>query len=252
MLPIAYEKHCAACHRLQFDEKRADLIAGHGISAAQTLTNLRQLYMSEAAKEDPALLKQMIPPRPMPGQPLRKTVRHVSQTFEETVLQAAKIFFGAAVEDETRRKEKLPLGRRGCVECHNMAGSGGAIFDAKSLDALEIMPVLMTEVWRPHAIFNHKSHSALSCLECHAQASHSTENGGEQPLLPAIDTCVRWHAQARSINAAESIGGASTACVECHRYHNGDHPEQSLGAKARRGEVNMAIDEFLRGALGGH
>jgi hypothetical protein len=42
-------------------------------------------------------------------------------------------------------------------------------------------------------------------------------------------------------------GGASVACTECHRYHNGDHPTQGLGATARRGVTGMSLEQFLSG-----
>ena len=124
MAPIVYENHCAACHSLQFDEKRPEQSARHGISAQETLNDLRQLYMSEAAKDDPELLRQFVPPRPMPGRPLRQAKPAIGQAVDDKVLLAAKLLFGAAVDDNARREQKLPQGRRGCVECHNLKAGG--------------------------------------------------------------------------------------------------------------------------------
>jgi hypothetical protein len=149
------------------------------------------------------------------------------------------------VEEKARREQKVPQGRRGCVECHNLKPGAGEIVDSSSLAALEIERPLMTPVWQQHAIFNHRFHRALTCIECHAGAKTSTANG-DQPLLPGIDTCVKCHAPAGGWFGA-GPGGASTSCVECHRYHNCDHPEQNLGAKKRRGELDWAIDEWLGG-----
>jgi hypothetical protein len=246
MLPIVYENHCAACHRLQFDEKRPDHFARHGISARQTLDDLRQLYLSEAAKSDPELLRRFVPPRPMPGEASPRMKPIVSQAVDEKVLVASKLLFGAAPDEETRQKLDMPQGRRGCVECHKLKPGAGPIVNSDSLASLELMPVEMTPVWQRHAWFNHKSHSALKCIECHGAVSASTENGGKAPLLPAIDTCVKCHAASGS-QAAAGAGGASTACALCHRYHNGDQPGQGLGAPARRGKLEMSIDELLMG-----
>ena len=245
MAPIVYENHCAACHALQFEEKRPEKLARHGITVQETLDDLRQLYMSEAAKGDPELLRQFVPPRPMPGQPSPRTKPVIAQAVDEKVLLAAKFLFGAAVEDKARREQKLPQGRRGCVECHNLKPPAGPIVNLSSLAALEIERPLMTPVWQQHAIFNHRYHRALACVECHAAANTSKENG-DQPLLPGIDTCVKCHAPASGSFGA-SPGGVSTACVECHRYHNGDHPAQNLGAKARRGSMEWTINELLEG-----
>jgi hypothetical protein len=246
MAPIVYENHCAACHSLQFDEKRPEQLARHGILPRETLNDLRQLYMSEAAKDDPELLRQFVPPRPMPGQPSPRTKPVIGQAVDEKVLLAAKILFGAAVEDKVRREQKLPQGRRGCVECHNLTPGAGPIVNSSSLATLEMERPLMTPVWQTHAMFNHRNHRALACVECHPAASTSRENG-DQPLLPGITTCVKCHAPASSWFGA-GPGGVSTACVECHRYHNGDHPEQHLGATARRGALEWTINELLKGA----
>jgi hypothetical protein len=245
MAPIVYENHCAACHLLQFEEKRPEQSARHGISAQETLNDLRQLYMSEAAKDDPELLRQIVPPRPMPGRPLRQAKPAIAQAVDEKVLLAAKVLFGAAVEDNARREQNLPQGRRGCVECHNLAPGAGPIVNSSSLAKLEIERPLMTPIWQKHAIFNHRYHRALACIECHAGANTSKENG-DQAMLPGIDTCVKCHAPASGWLGA-GPGGVSTSCVECHRYHNGDHPEQNLGAKARRGELEWTISELLGG-----
>jgi predicted CXXCH cytochrome family protein len=245
MLPIVYENHCAACHTLQFEEKREQQFARHGISASETLDNLKQLYMSEVPKDDPKLLEEFVPPREVPGRALRRGEQVKREAVEAKVLIAAKILFGAAVENEILRKEKLPLGRRGCVECHNLKPGAKAIVDTSSLASIEIDPPLMTPVWQNHAAFDHWSHSALKCIECHDKVTTSTANGGDQPLLPTIETCVKCHAPAG--NQSAEPAGASTACVECHRYHNGDNPQQGLGARARRGKPDLAIEQFLRG-----
>ena len=66
-------------------------------------------------------------------------------------------------------------------------------------------------------------------------------------LIPDMSKCVACHAPAGAVPVP---GGASTACTECHRYHNDDHPEQGLGAKARRGEIEQTLKQFLSGGLG--
>ena len=195
MAPIVFENHCAACHSLQFDEKRPEQFARHGISAQETLSDLRQFYLSEAAKDDPELLRQFVPPRPMPGRPIRQTKPAIGQAVDDKTLLAAKILFGAAVDDKSRREQTMPQGRRGCVECHNLKAGAGPIVNSSSLATLEIERPLMTPVWQQHAIFNHRYHRALACVECHAGANTSKENG-DQPLLPGIDTCVKCHAPA--------------------------------------------------------
>jgi nitrate/TMAO reductase-like tetraheme cytochrome c subunit len=45
-------------------------------------------------------------------------------------------------------------------------------------------------------------------------------------------------------------GGADASCVECHRYHNIDHPAQGIGAAARRSKAEMTVEQFLGGGPG--
>jgi hypothetical protein len=245
MLPIVYESHCAACHPLHFDAKLPEIQARHGISAQEVLTQLKQLYTTEAVNADPELLRQFVPTRPVPGEAALEANLRIQQAIDDKVVTAAKLLFGAALDEQVRRQAKLPAGRRGCVLCHTLKPAAGPIVSLGSLRALEIEPPLMTPVWQKSASFNHKTHRALACAECHAGASTSKENG-DQPLLPGINTCVACHAQAGSQQAGQP-GGARTACTECHRYHNGDHPEQGLGARARRGDVEQSLDSFLKG-----
>jgi hypothetical protein len=244
MAPIVYENHCAACHTLQFEEKRPEKFARHGITLKETINDLTQLYMSDVPKDNPDLLRQFVPPRPMPGRPLTQPKLDLGHTVDDKVVRAAKLLFGTTAEDKALQGT-LPQGRRGCVECHNLTPSAGPIVDLSSLAALEIERPLMTPVWQQHAIFNHRYHRALACAECHAGADTSIKNG-DQALLPGIETCVKCHAPASGWFGA-GPGRVSTACVECHRYHNGDNPTQNLGAKARRGALEWTIDELLGG-----
>jgi hypothetical protein len=245
LLPIVYENHCAACHSLQFDAKLPDAQARHGITAQEVLTDLKQLYAAEALKADPELLRQFVPPRPMPGRSESRANPLFQQAIDEKVLTAARLLFGAALDEQVRRQAKLPAGRRGCVECHVMKPTSGPIVNLGSLATFEIEPPLMTPVWQKSAMFNHRTHRALGCAECHAGAFTSKSNG-DQLLLPKITQCVACHAPAGSQQAGRA-GGATTACTECHRYHNGDHPEGGLGVKARRGAVEQTLERFLNG-----
>jgi len=244
MLPIVYENHCAACHPLYFDTRLPDVSARHGIAPQELLKELKQLYMSDAASADQSLLGQFVPARPMPGQTESPAKQSIRQAVDDKVLAAAKLLFGAALDERVRRREKLPAGRRGCVECHNLRPTSGPIVGASSLTTLEIEPVLLTPVWQKSAAFDHRAHRALACTECHAGARTSIENG-DQPLLPGISRCVSCHAPEGSSQPLR----ASAACTECHRYHNGDHAEQGLSARARRSVIQQTLEQFLKGGL---
>ena len=135
LLPIVYENHCAACHSLQFDSKLPEARARHGITAQEVFAELKQFYMAEAAHSDPDLLRQSVPPRPMPGQTQPRANQLMQQAVDDKVLAAAKLLFGAALDENVRRQAKLPAGRRGCVECHTLKAGAGPIVSLASLRA---------------------------------------------------------------------------------------------------------------------
>ena len=236
MRPIVFENHCAACHRLQFDAKLPNETMRHGISAQEVFADLSQRYTAEAVKADPELLRQFVPPRPMPGQPVSQPIQLIQQAVDQKLLTAAGVLFGAAIDENVRRRANVPAGRRGCVECHVLKPGASPIVNLDSLASIEVDPPQMTPVWQEHAFFNHTTHRALDCAVCHAEVDLSKENG-DRPLLPDITKCVTCHAPEGS-QKANQPGGASSSCTECHRYHNGDNPGE--GRAARRGEARSS------------
>ena len=182
--------------RLEFDAKLPSSKMRHGISAQEVFADLKQLYTAEAVKADPDLLRQFVPPRPLPGQPASPANQVIQQAVDQKVLTAARILFGAALDENVRRQANVPAGRRGCVECHVLKPGAGPIVNLDSLAAIEIEPPLMTPVWQKHAFFNHTTHRALNCAACHAEVDLSKENG-DRPLLPDITKCVTCHVAGR-------------------------------------------------------
>jgi len=245
MLPIAYEKHCALCHPLQFDPKDPDRQVRHGLPPDQVLFELRQYYAAQAVKADPALLRQFVPPLRLPGQSPERTNPLIEEAIEQKVRTAEKLLFASGVDETVRRQENLPLGRRGCVECHNLKATILPLARTAGRSSPEIEPVLMMPVWFKSAVFDHTTHRALECAGCHAAVSKSRGNG-DQHLIPGIANCVKCHAPAETGTTGDR-GGASAACTECHRYHNGDRPEEGPGARARRGKAELSLERFLRG-----
>jgi hypothetical protein len=244
MLPIRYERDCRACHPLQFERNRPDRQVTHGLSPREVLDELRQFYAAEAVRHDPALLRRTIPPHPVPGQ-AEPGLQRVEQAMADQVLTAARILFGSGVDKAPSTREHEPLGRGGCFECHNFKAFMGPLVREEGYASLEIEPVATNALLFEHARFDHKAHRALQCAACHPGASNSRVNP-DPDLLPRIGQCVECHAPLRS-TGGRPRGGAGTACTECHRYHNGDHPAQGNGASARRPATRLSIEQFLRG-----
>jgi hypothetical protein len=101
--------------------------------------------------------------------------------------------------------------RKTCIECH----------------AREIPKAQVTTHWFTGAKFSHAPHQIVACSECHTNAAQSKATA--DVLLPAIETCQQCH---RTANPS-----ASTACTECHVYHD--------WSKAKPIDTMRKIDELL-------
>jgi predicted CXXCH cytochrome family protein len=244
MLPVTYENDCRACHPLAFDPKDPERMVPHGLKPQQVIEQLKQFYTSQAVKDDPALLRRFIPPRPMPGRPASPEAARAEKAATDKTLAALRRLFAAAVEERVRVAQQLRLGRGGCVECHELTPASRPLVSLEAASSLDIKPVVVRSLWYQSASFNHATHRALKCRSCHAGASESKDQNSL--LLPNVGPCVSCHAPATT-QGGRPRGGAGTSCAECHRYHNGDHPAQGIGAAARRATARMTIDQFLSG-----
>jgi hypothetical protein len=245
MLPVAYDRHCAACHSLAFDTHAPREQVRHGVQPGKVVEELERFYAARAVTADQAFLHQFVPPLPLPDRPQRASEQQLGEAIRTRVTTALRLFFGAEIEPAERRRLNLPQGKRGCVECHNLKRHSEPLLHSRDFLELEIEPVLMTPVWFERAFFNHTTHRALDCVHCHAGVESSRENG-DLPLLPRRDVCTSCHTSEGSWWTGP-ISAASTACTACHRYHDGDHPGRGLGAAARRGAARFSAQQFRQG-----
>jgi hypothetical protein len=244
MLPITYETDCRACHSLRFDPQDPKRQVRHGVQPREIIEELREFYTAQAVKADPKLLQRFLPPRPMPNQPNSPESQKAGQAADARTLNAIRLFFGAAIEGDVLKNLKLPQGRRGCVECHEVTPAGRPIDSLEAAGRLEIKQPVIRPLWYESARFDHAAHRAVDCAACHKDVEKSKDQS--VPLLPSIEQCVDCHAPSTT-RGGKPVGGAGVSCVECHRYHNGDHPAQGIGARARLGKAQMAVDQFLSG-----
>jgi predicted CXXCH cytochrome family protein len=248
MLPVTYENDCRTCHPLAFDPGDPEREVPHGLKPGKVVDLLKQFYLAQAAKDDPALLRRFVPQQPIPGRPSNGGNVSVEEAVNDKTLVALKRLFGAAVEERVRKEQGIPQGRGGCVECHELTEASLPLVNLKAASSLDIKRVVVRSLWYESAVFNHTAHRALKCESCHESVSESKDQS--RPLLPNIAQCVSCHAPATT-ESGRPRGGAGTSCVECHRYHNGDHPAQGVGAPARRGVAETTVDQFLSGGLRG-
>jgi len=244
MLPVTYENDCRACHPLEFDPKGPGRQVRHGLSPGEVFEELRQFYRAQAALADPKLLGRFIAPRAKPGSPADAALEQVGRAVDDKLLIAVKILFGSGVTIEATGRQHVPVGRGGCALCHHLSPAPGPLVRPDVITKVAIEPVKVPIVWFERAVFDHSAHRAVDCNACHSAAKTSERN--TDVLLPGITKCIQCHGPAAG-RGGETRGGAGHSCTECHRYHNGDHSLQGIGASARGVDERRTIDRFLQG-----
>jgi ribosomal protein L40E len=98
----------------------------------------------------------------------------------------------------------------------------------------------------------------MKCADCHSTELFPKDKDNPEPNkplellnLPGIDNCRQCHAaRSRPAGSDQAFGGVRHGCVDCHRYHNGDHALDGPGSSRRepRSEQNrLEAAEMLRG-----
>jgi len=212
MKPIVFEEHCQACHPLtvKLPDDKTELKMPHHWQPDRLHELLEGLLVSRAMQNKKESLQR--PPWQMPGK---------DDAFKLTIADRL-----AAVERDMIASKKL------CSECHTFSGDVGK----GALTGLMIEPTKVPDVWYQQAKFNHAAHRLLDCRGCHNVDNSTTS---ETVAIPNIDNCRQCH------GSSSGSGGVRSTCVECHAYHNGDHPRMGKGAK-ERAPTKRTLEEFLK------
>ena len=234
-LPVAFERHCAACHSLPYEgvpgPHGADADAGaragdaplagdgnaaadrsehpaavlpHGLDAAGLARFLESRYLREALAGDESLLGEPSADRPLPftarGEAVAARVRPLV---------------------EARLSRALTFARGTCEKCHVLRNAsladGSHLLPATGrsendrLPWFDIEPTRVPDIWLTKARFDHGPHRAFDCRECHAAAypdDAGVLTGGQVDAIPLpvgspLD------------NAVVMIAGR-TSCTACH------------------------------------
>ncbi len=230
LLPTVYEKHCQGCHPLTVERNDPDDPASgafavpHRLQPAAVRPVLQGRYAALALE---GRLPVFEPPVPLPGKAPGPKQREALGAINDRVYRA---------------EQELYVGKKTCGECHFLE-PGAHTLPAGRLAELRVRPTELKAVGFEHAAFDHAAHRLLRCEECHpnARTAEETKEGGAKVLLPGVATCLACH--------APRAGAARHDCVECHRYHDGDHPLSGRGAAARAGgnAGTRTVPQFLGG-----
>ncbi len=202
MQPIAMERHCATCHRLDFEPADPERTVPHGDSAA-VLRTLVEYYSARYLEEYPDPHATARPQRlaARPGVELSAAER-------ARALQRARTKAFATARDLFER--------RTCHQCHQV--SAGVAADGSP--TWTIAPTLLARRWMPKAHFSHERHSTAltECSTCHSAAE---SKAASEVLMPGIATCRECHGGS-AVASTPASNLVPSDCALCHSFHDSD------------------------------
>ena len=204
MQPIAYVKHCVACHPLLFDKRFTDSVPHDTPEVIHTF--LVKRYTDYIAAH-PAELRETKSTIALPAKPVPVSPRvYTPQEWIDTRVAEAELL----------------LWNKTCKQCHTLEwlaskGAQWAFFNIHTIPTSgpatplpTVMKSNITPRWFKLARFDHQAHQSWTCESCHTKAATSQETA--DVLIPGERNCEQCHHS--GANAAES------RCFECHTYHD--------------------------------
>ena len=185
MQPVDYDKHCAACHTLQFDRRFSESVPHKDPKIVYDFARAKLTAYIAAHPAEIPLVDE--PDKRLPTRPPQPPARNAAEWVQQRMTDA-----------------QLLLWRKSCKECHALSYPNG--FEALPT----VAKASITKRWLPHAEFDHKAHQMVECVSCHAKANQSRETS--DVLLPGVQSCQQCHHSGK--DAAEA------RCFECHAYHD--------------------------------
>ncbi len=188
--PIDMQRHCAECHRLDFDPDAPDRTVPHG-SEAQAIQTIRDYFARVALaggviKPDAPAVVQMIR---KPGEQLDRP--------------SAQIALAWADQQADQTIDEI-FDKRICGYCHIVERTGDLALPFR------VTPIqLQTRIF-PHGDFSHAAHKQEKCTSCHAA---ETSKHSEDLLMPELKRCRDCHGDPGADSKVQSY------CTECHGFH---------------------------------
>ncbi len=238
MAPIRFEDHCRSCHPLHYGSgsaamRRAE--APHG-EPGELIRQLRRAYLDDALPRQAGETEQEVEKRRF-----RYTRPGQQRTPEEDLLVQTV----NAKADEAFAELMSREGPDTCGECHTL-------LPEDSDTPIDVARVALTRAWLGTSRFDHSSHGAIRCGECHPRAAvhdeqFEAENQefvrapgtlpdevpygltpatelrqlGIEPSESATDVLVLGRESCRECHAGSRASPPRVAspCVMCHPYH---------------------------------
>ncbi len=195
MKPVDYETMCQDCHALTFDVTQPDRQVPHA-RITEIFYMLDEFYARRALEGDvqDAAAPESLRVRRRPGQAPTPAERQLALTW---------------ARDKARQVGESLFTGRACTVCH-------AVSPGRTLEEPWVVaPVRVAGEWFPKSRFDHRSHTTMTCGDCHAA---ETSPSSRDLLLPPIENCRECHAGEQGGHNKLQSG-----CIACHGYHESDH-----------------------------
>lgn len=196
MREVSFERSCASCHPLSFEERLPELTVPHGKEDEAfrfIYASYSKLYLDEDGKEREELRKRMRPGGELDRQ---EEIAYIKQ----------------AVMEISRKTEKEVFEISSCNLCHQVSQDSLIADEQLEKSKYRIEDPKIPKAWLKKAKFDHSAHDFVGCASCHQGAQKSTET--KDVLMPSLDNCRTCHADQREEGKVESD------CTLCHSYHD--------------------------------
>lgn len=225
-LPVSFERHCVACHKLPYEPDGAGGSLPHGLDAEAT----RRFLLAALLEKSPstgAALDAPVPPRALPANrpppsPPLETLRGALRQKLDASRSFTRGSCGKCHEvDDVKLAGENLLGKP--------EGAGGARGETEIW--FRVPPTMVPDVWLAKARFDHGPHRSFECRLCHEAAYASSRSSvtsavaalspldNERVMIAGRESCTACHAPVGFDAAGKTVGGARFDCVECHGYH---------------------------------
>jgi hypothetical protein len=185
MQPVDYEKHCAACHTLQFDRRFSESVPHKDPKIVYDFVRAKLTAYIAAHPAEIPLVDE--PDKRLPTRPPQPPARNAAEWVQQRMTDA-----------------QLLLWRKSCKECHALSYPNGFA------ELPAVAKAAIATRWLPRGEFDHQAHQMVECVSCHAKANQSRETS--DVLLPGVQSCQQCHHSGQD--------AAQARCSECHLYHD--------------------------------
>lgn len=210
----SYEKHCAQCHALEFENVKIQH-PKHPENTKEVDDFLRKAFKSYIQQNPQELNPGK--DRTIPESKLAPAPRNADDWVTQKVAQAEAFLWSKSCVGQEVKRPCTQLNT--CGDCHVLSYPASSTPQPMTLPRVDDSHYRLNQMG--NAVFSHEAHSAFTCQSCHvyqkqccATALPDTFHNGPDISLPGIATCQSCHN-----GSPPATGKAENGCFLCHQYH---------------------------------